>query len=123
MSDVLDLQQVVKDLKRLRQSKFKSSREFARKTGFNRETARLIEKGKHPPDLAEFIDWIRFCGADPAEWLVQYLSEDRRRIAAADKELTAMFRQALKLPRRRFQIEEILKGWAARDELDDRNQQ
>lgn len=112
----------MEDLKRLRQSKFKSSRAFAKKSPFSREIARKIESKDRPPDLGEFIAWVEACGADPVNWLLQYLGEDQRRIRETDKDLFRIFKQAMKIPARRNAIEALFRTWIADDALADRDE-
>lgn len=118
---MFEIQRLGADLKRLRQSRFKSSRAFAAASNISREIARKIESGERAPDFAEFVAWVSACKADPLQWLIQYLTEDQRRIAEADKDMLLTFRQAMKIPERRRAIEALFDSWKTDDALADIN--
>lgn len=114
---VLDIDQIVEDMKKLRRRRFKSSRAFSEETGFSREIARKIESGERLPDLAEFIEWVQACGADPAEVLFTHVSDqDKRSVKDAQRSLYRDFRSALNMPERKIILEALFRSWALDDE-------
>lgn len=122
--DVLDTQQIIEDLIRLRKTRKLSQRSLAKileeTIGLSREIVRKIESREHALQVNELFAWLHACGASPALWMVQYLSVDEYKVRDNDRVLTRSFQQAIRNPARRKLIDELLKMWETDDKQPDR---
>lgn len=121
---MLDAQQIIEDLIRLRKSRNLSQRSLAKileeTIGLSREIVRKIESREHPLQVDELFAWLHACGASPALWMVQYLSVEEYKVRDNDRVLARSFQQAIRNPGHRKFIEELLKMWETDDKRPDR---
>lgn len=117
---MLDSEQIIEDLVRLRNSLDLSLRAIATRSGISREIVRKIESREHVPTVPEVFGWLHACGVSPALWLVQYLNEEELRVRDQDRDLAKTFKESLRHPERRKTIEAFFGMWSAADKKPDK---
>jgi transcriptional regulator with XRE-family HTH domain len=104
MEDVLDLQQVAKDLAALRDSRGYSQRAFAKEIGLSYSTVQAIESGKVRIWLDDFEKWLEACGTT----LLQYVSKSAVSKdyieLQKDVQIFHLFERAIQVPAKREQL-------------------
>jgi transcriptional regulator with XRE-family HTH domain len=116
---VLDGEQIIEDLVRLRNSRSWSQRTLAQRSGISREIVRKIETREHPIQVDELFAWLHACGVSPVLWLLQYLNQEELKVRDKDRHLAQLFQRALRIPQHRKTIEAVLGMLAGGDDIAD----
>ncbi len=114
-SNVLDINQLIKDLADLRASTGKSEKEFADMAGLDWGKIQRIETrlNKNSPPIADLELWLKAAKSNLLIYFGRVAMLDELKVLAEDEEIAEKFKRALKIPAKRTTLKVFLEGLLA----------